>query len=405
MVHHRLLTKALALSYTLGLGVAASIEKRATCTVASAGDAGTDDVPAIQAAIKSCGNGGIIVLSAGKTYALRSTLSFAGCVACEMQIEGTLKLSDDLDFWNGVRNAIVISGIKTALIHSVTGTGLIDGNGVPYWTEFAADSSYARPTMLSVEGGSSGITIKSFRMKNPPNVFYSVSGASTNIIFDSLKLDATATATVTPKNTDGFDIGSSKFVTVRNTTVTNQDDCVVLKPGSDFAFVTGVTCSGSHGLSVGSLGSAAGSTDTVTNGWFASSTVINSAKAVGIKLYDGLSTHGIATVSNVTWTDITVQNCDYAAQIQSCYNAGSTSECTSNPSKSTVTGVKFVNFKGATSTKFTPVTANLNCPASGTCNIAMQNWAVTAPGGVAGHVLCSNVDSVLGVTCTGAASG
>ncbi|CAG8949037.1 hypothetical protein HYFRA_00002165 [Hymenoscyphus fraxineus] len=36
----------------------------ATCTPKSAGKEGTDDVPAIVEAIKSCGKGGIIVLSA-----------------------------------------------------------------------------------------------------------------------------------------------------------------------------------------------------------------------------------------------------------------------------------------------------------------------------------------------------
>jgi polygalacturonase len=56
-----------------------NVAKRATCTPVSAGDAGTDDVPAIEAAFKSCGNGGIIVIPAGKTYAIRSTLDFTGC--------------------------------------------------------------------------------------------------------------------------------------------------------------------------------------------------------------------------------------------------------------------------------------------------------------------------------------
>jgi galacturan 1,4-alpha-galacturonidase len=56
-----------------------ALQTRATCTPASAGNAGVDDVPAIEAAFKSCGNGGIIVIPAGKTYAIRSTLDFTGC--------------------------------------------------------------------------------------------------------------------------------------------------------------------------------------------------------------------------------------------------------------------------------------------------------------------------------------
>ena len=58
-----------------------AVAKRATCTPVSAKNAGVDDVPAIAAAIKSCGNGGIIVIPASTTYAIRSVLSFAGCLS------------------------------------------------------------------------------------------------------------------------------------------------------------------------------------------------------------------------------------------------------------------------------------------------------------------------------------
>ncbi|KAF7348276.1 Extracellular exo-polygalacturonase [Mycena sanguinolenta] len=397
-----------------------SVAKRATCTPVSAGDAGTDDVPAIQAAFGSCGNGGIIVIPAGKEYAIRSPLSFAGCVNCDFQIEGTLKMSDDVDFWDGKSTVISINAIKGAKMHSVTGTGLVDGNGQPYWigtilfmsvdvfehaarnVAFAANSSYARPTLVSITGASTGITISNLRFKNPANVFHSVNGGSTNILYESLEMDATSTATAIAKNTDGFDVGASTFVTIKNTTVINQDDCVALKPGSNFAFVTDITCNGSHGLSVGSLGGGSGSTDTVTNAFLGPATMINSAKAVGIKLWEGGSAHGVATVRNVTWSGITVQNCDYAIQIQSCYEAANTSNCISNTDS--LTEVIFTGFTGTTSTKFSPVVANINCAPGATCDVVVENFSVKPPSGTA-EVLCSNIDDALGLTCSGAASG
>ncbi|KAJ7262946.1 glycoside hydrolase family 28 protein [Mycena rebaudengoi] len=379
-----------------------ALQTRATCTPTSAGNAGVDDVPAIEAAFKSCGNGGIIVIPAGKTYAIRSTLDFTGCVNCDFQIEGILKMSEDLTFWNGKSTVISINAITGARMRSVTGTGLIDGNGVPYWIEFAANSAYNRPTLVSITGASKSITISNLRFKNPANVFHSVNGGSSNILYDSLRLDATSTATAIAKNTDGFDIGASTSVTVRNTTVVNQDDCVALKPGSNLALVQGITCTGSHGLSVGSLGSGAGSRDTVTNAWLGPATMINSAKAVGIKLYEGGSAHGIATVSNVTWSDITVQNCDYAIQIQSCYSAANTASCIANTDS--VTGVTFQNFAGTTSSKFSPVVGNLHCSSAQTCNVVVKNFTVKPPSGTA-QVQCANIDGTLGVTCSGTASG
>lgn len=83
--------------------------------------------------------------------------------------------------------------------------------------------------------------------------------------------------------------------------------------------------------------------------------MINSAKAVGIKLYEGGSTHGVATVRNVTWSDIKVQNCDYAAQIQSCYGAADTTNCIA--STHSITDVRFINFSGTTYVR--PVARNM----------------------------------------------
>ncbi|KAF7291860.1 Extracellular exo-polygalacturonase [Mycena indigotica] len=371
------------------------------CTPSSAQNSGVDDVPAIDAAIKTCGNGGIIVIPIGVTYSIRSVLSFTGCVNCDFQIEGTMKLSDNTTFWNGKKTVYDIASVTGLHMHSVTGTGLIDGNGVPYWTLFAEDSSFARPTLVTITSSTS-ITISNLHFRNAPNVFHSVSGGSTNIIYDGLQLDATSTATVTAKNTDGFDVGSSSHVTIKNTNVVNQDDCVALKPGSDFALVQNITCNGSHSLSVGSLGKGVGSSDKVTNAFLGPATMINSAKAVGIKLYEGGSSHGVATVSNITWSDITVKNCDYAVQIQSCYSASNTSNCLANTDS--LTGVVFKNIVGTTSSHYSPVVANINCSPSATCNVTLPGFNVKPPSGTA-QILCSNIDGSPSVTCTGPASG
>ncbi|KIJ40021.1 glycoside hydrolase family 28 protein [Sphaerobolus stellatus SS14] len=380
-----------------------TLDKRATCTVASAGNSGTDDVPAVVSAIKSCGNGGVIIFSAGKTYAIGSTLDITGCVNCQIQIEGTLKLSNDTGYWEGKRTVVYINGISGATITTTSGAGVFDGNGLPYWQVFNANSSYARPTLVYINN-SKNINITKLRFKNAPNVFHSVTGGSSNVVYDTLTLDATPENGVTPKNTDGFDVGQSQYVTIKNIKVTNQDDCVAFKPGADFTTVTNITCTGSHGISVGSLGGGAGSTDTVTNVYVTKATMVNSTKAVGIKLYQGGSSHGIATVRNVTFDGVTVQGCGYAAQIQSCYGSASTADCNSAPSQSTVDAVYFKNFSGATSTEYDPVIADLDCPAAGTCNIYFSNFNIKSPSGKA-NVLCSNVDSNMGLPCSGSASG
>ncbi|KAI0141918.1 glycoside hydrolase family 28 protein [Xylariaceae sp. FL1272] len=377
------------------------VERASTCTPTAGGSSSTDDVPAIQSAISSCASG-TIVIPPTTTYYLNSPLSFAGCAGCTMQIEGTLKVSSDTDYWNGVPNIVTMSGIKTAKVYSSTGTGVIDGNGQNAWDVFATDSSYDRPTLWSISGGS-GITIQNLLFKNAPNVFHSVSGSATNVNYIDVTLTAVSKSSNLPKNTDGWDIGTSTYVSITGAEVTNDDDCVAFKPGANYVTVTDITCTGSHGLSVGSLGSSYGNTDTVQNIYVKGATMIDSAKAAGIKLYPAGSSHGSAIVKNVTWDGIVVDNSDYAFQIQSCYNEDE-SYCDSTPSTAQLSGIVVKNVSGTTSSKYSPTTMNLNCPAAGTCDVTMSGITVTPPSGSA-EILCANTPSTIGVTCTSGASG
>lgn len=93
-------------------------------------------------------------------------------------------------------------------------------------------------------------------------------------------------------------------MTIANTKVTNQDDCVAFKSGSNYVTVTDITCTGSHGISVGSLGGGSSATS-VQNIYVSGATMVSSTKAVGIKLYDAESGHVAATVNNVTYVKST----------------------------------------------------------------------------------------------------
>lgn len=101
----------------------------AACTPTAGGSPSTDDVPAIVEAISSCGNGGTIVIPEGSTYHLNTVLDLDGCSGCEFQIEGTLQFSDDTGFWNGETAMINVKDVEGLTMHSLTGSGVIDGNG------------------------------------------------------------------------------------------------------------------------------------------------------------------------------------------------------------------------------------------------------------------------------------
>ncbi|GFF66479.1 probable endo-xylogalacturonan hydrolase A [Aspergillus lentulus] len=378
----------------------AVIQPRAVCTPTAGGSSSIDDVPAIRKAISSCGNGGTIVFPAGSTYYLNSVLDLTGCSNCDIQVEGLLKFSDSTEYWGGKTAMININKINGLKLRSLTGSGVIDGNGQNAYDLFASNSSYKRPTLLYITGGSN-IEVSGLRQKNPPNVFNSVKGDAMLVTFTNLRMDATSHSDNPPKNTDGFDVGASTDVTISSVNVSNDDDCVALKPGCNYVTVENVTCTGSHGISVGSLGKS--SADTVQNAYLHRITMIDSTKAAGIKTYPSGNGHGLSTVKNVTFSDFTVQGCDYAFQIQSCYGE-SASYCASHPGNAILQDIIVKGFSGTTSSKDDPVVANLNCGASGTCGVSISDFKVKAPSGKA-TVLCANTPSSLGVTCTSGASG
>ncbi|CRG92004.1 hypothetical protein PISL3812_09058 [Talaromyces islandicus] len=389
-----------ALPSNVQQGPSPALNPRAACTPTAGGSPSIDDTPAISSAISSCGKGGTIVIPADTTYYLNTYLDFADCSGCDFQIEGLLKFASDTDYWEGKTAMINVKDIDGLQIRSLTGSGAIDGNGQDAWDLFASDSSYRRPTLLYITGGSD-ISITGLRLKNPPNVFNSVNGGATNVVFSHLEMDAISQSDNPPKNTDGFDIGESTYTTINNVKVTNDDDCVAFKPSSNYVTIDTITCTGSHGISVGSLGKS--SSDTVQNLYVKDATMVNSTKAAGIKTYPTGGSHGLSTVKNVTFTGFTVKNCDYAIQIESCYGEDA-SYCEENSNDAVLTGIVFDGFSGTTSTKYKPVTGNLDCGSDGTCDITVSSYTVVSPTGE-GEVQCANTPSSLGVTCTSGASG
>ncbi|KAI1298835.1 glycoside hydrolase family 28 protein [Xylaria venustula] len=377
------------------------VERATTCTPVAGGSSSVDDVPAIQSAIAACPSG-TIVIPPSSTYYINSVFSFDGCSGCTLQVDGLLKVASDTDYWNG-RDAIFdVSDITGAKVYSSTGTGVIDGNGQDAWDLFASDSSYSRPTLFWING-SKNIIVQNLQFINAPNVFHSARGDSSNIQYIDISLSAKSTSDNLPKNTDGWDIGPASYVTISGATVINDDDCVAFKPGANYVTVTNISCTGSHGLSVGSLGSKSGSTDTVQNIYVSGATMTDSTKAAGIKLYPAGADHGTAVVRNVTWEDIVVDNSDYAFQIQSCYSEDE-SYCESTPSTAQLSDIVINGLSGKTSSTYSPTIMNLDCPADGSCGVTFSSVTVTPPSG-SGEVLCANTPSDLGVTCSSGASG
>ena len=370
------------------------------CKPESARNSSIDDVPAISRALSECGDGGTIIIPEGEIFAIRTPLSFNKCNGCEVQLEGTLKVSEDLHYWES-RTIFFIENISGSKFHSLTGSGVFDGSGQIYWDYFGVNKTYQRPPFIHINNVSNSV-FTHLKFKDSPWWFITINGSSTNLTFSELVLSAVSKSSHEPINTDGIDTCECSHITIRNVHITNDDDCVCFKNGSNYITVDNVTCVSSRGISVGSLGYSHG-LFTVQNVYASNIKMINSQSAARIKVFPGGPRHGPVIVSNVTIENLTSDNSQYAFRVQTCYSS-STSECEEYPSAAIISNVKLINFTGTTSTKYDPDVANINCPPKGTCDLTFVGWNVTSPSKNS-TVLCNHYDHPSGVVCTPGAFG
>jgi len=205
-----------------------------------------------------------------------------------------------------------------------------------------------------------------------------------------LDLSAVSTSENPPANTDGIDVGDSSHITISNAHIRNGDDCVAFKNGSNNIIVNNIACIGSHGLSIGSLGLKSEGSRIIQNIYVSNATMINCSAATRIKFYPGGPTHGTVLVRNVTYKDVTVDNCDYAFQVDNCYESTSDT-CKTNPSSAKLLNIRLLDID--------PVVAKIDCAPNGTCDLAFTQWDITAPSRNS-TVFYSHYDHPSGIKCT-----
>lgn len=229
-------------------------------------------------------------------------------------------------------------------------------------------------------------SITGLNVKNTPVQGFSINGAK-DLTLDKISIDNTAgDVTNGGHNTDAFDVGSSTGVYITNANIKNQDDCLAINSGTDIHF-TGGTCSGGHGISIGSVGGR--SDNTVKNVVISDSTIINSDNGVRIKTVSGAT----GSVSGVTYENITLKNiAKYGIVIQQDYQNGSP---TGKPTTGVpITDLTLSNIKGTVTSKAEDV--YILC-GKGSCS----NWkwsGIAITGGVKSSK-CSGIPSGSGASC------
>ncbi|KAM5544937.1 hypothetical protein V8D89_001048 [Ganoderma adspersum] len=406
-----ILQKAILLTYVLtGAAYAASVptslDARATsaCTLTASG---SDDAPAFlsAAADSSCPT---VTIPSGTTLSIQSKLNMTGISNKYIDLQGTIKFNDDLDYWTD--NAFTFSFQDQAAFWILGGTnivldggGTLDGSGQAWYDAFAKDDDTVRPILLTLYQATD-VIVQNIKMINGPEWINFVNEGK-NIVFRNITISAVSTSSHAAKNTDGWDIFRSDNVTIADSDINNGDDCVSFKPNATNILVSNLSCNGSHGISVGSLGQYSGEYDLVQNVLATNIRMSNAENGARIKAWAGKNV-GSGLVKNITFDGFVESNVDSPVVIDQCYET-SDSDCAKYPSNTYIEDIWFTNISGTSSGKEKAVVASLSCSPDGRCsNVNVNGITVTPPSKYGDASFeCANVeltgdDTSLFGTCT-----
>ncbi|KAH9940304.1 pectin lyase-like protein [Amylocystis lapponica] len=383
------------------------------CAVTPLGG-GQDDGPNINAAFQDCAQNATVVLD--QYYVVDTLLFTTGLSDVDVLLSGTVQYTPDIAKWSPqsyymtFQNATTFWFLSGNNIH-VYGGGTIDGNGQVWYDTFnitknagtagGSSRTFARPVPLTV-GNATNVVVENITEIFSPFWFVF---QSTNVTYRNIHINSYSYSSSPAVNTDGWDIYRSSYVTIEDSVVNNDDDCVSFKPNSTDIAVSNMWCNGSHGVSVGSLGQYAGETDIVANVYVRNITMLNAEYGARIKVFGGNpspnSTVGGGTgyVKNITFQDYVVKNVETPMYINQCYSTDA-DICAQYPSPLNISDVHYINITGTSSGREGSVVVDLECSAE--CqDITAVGTALSPPNGTATYV-CANIASVsqLDFNCT-----
>ncbi|KAH7915770.1 glycoside hydrolase family 28 protein [Hygrophoropsis aurantiaca] len=417
MFKFTLLTSLLAvlpLVYTRSPG---GIQKQGdTCTVVPLGG-GQDDGPNILSALAQCNNGGTVVLN--QYYVVGTVLVTNGLKDIGIKLSGVVQYTPDIAYWSPNSLYLTYQNATTAWFLSgdnihLYGGGTLDGNGQVWWdypnvtqgTAGGSSTLFARPIPLTV-GNATNVVIEDLTQIGSPfwnNFVYQ----SSNVTYRNINISTISYSSNPTINSDGWDIYRSSYVTIENSTVNNDDDCVSFKPNATNILIRDMNCIASDGMSVGSLGQYANETDIVANITVTNVVLTNSQNGARIKVFGGspLSNStaggGSGYVKNVTFSNFQVENVDYPIVIDECF--ATPVSCQDYPTKIEVSDIYFSNFSGTSSGLIGSVVVDLNC--TSTCSdISATMTDLMSPAGNATYVCVNVTDSQFDFNCTAPTTG
>lgn len=323
-----------------------------------------DDSPALQKALVDCGDGGNILLEAGKTYNIGSVVDFASCKTCTIQVEGTISLGSNASYWVPQHSIFGFQNTNGVKIYSSTGAGLIKGNGPGYW-EIPYNSTYKRrwPILFNI-ANSSNIAISNMRIQNPSFSVFDIKHSqdlqfsSVSIVIDEMKKN-------TRESLIGFAITQSTRISITNSTVKNAyESCIDIRGGTSFLTVENFECIGYFRGVVIAVEQTPGLP-------LSDISLRNLSISEAIAPTGLLANTGLIKMTNIIYDGVKLNNTGNSAVWTACTSGSSF--CSRYASTQDVKSFTFKNYEGNAL-----YTSMISCRRAegATCNIAFQSFNI-----------------------------
>ncbi|EED23059.1 exo-polygalacturonase, putative [Talaromyces stipitatus ATCC 10500] len=371
-----LLLAPVALGYVVNEGTTYQIYPEALTHNGQA----VDDAPSIHQAFDLCGINGTVIFT-NNTFHINSILNTTNLLNCNVSLRGELRFSTNTPYWKSHVYSVIYQNQSTAWLFGGINTWYTENKNQANQPGRPISITFYNSTNLLADG----LTI--FQ----PQFWATLVWQSTNVSLRNFYVNATSNDEWGTVNTDGYDSWRSSNLLVESATIINGDDCVAAKGNTTNLLVRHVTCHGSAGMTIGSIGQYPEWPDYVENVTFDGVRCINSSTGAYIKTWQGIPVDqdsngdvgggGLGLVKNVTFKNFEMINTSLPIQISQCMYSESSGAC--NTSKLQIEDVSWVNITG---------TSRYNVVASLYCSDP-----VPCPGIIFDNVTFESVNHTLGL--------
>ncbi len=354
---------------------------------------GNNQGAVLQSAIDSCSamGGGIVEVPAGN-YVI-GPITMRSNVNLQLDTLAVLTASGTMSDFTVNGKLLNLIGATSAVNISITGKGVIDGNGAPWWAAFnASGGTLSRPRLVYFTT-CANVKLDGITLQNSPS-FHFVPNQCSRVTVNNIKIYAPSNS----PNTDGIDPSNATSVTITNCTIDDGDDCIAVKGGrvsgklgypTDTIIISGCTFLHGHGLSIGS------ETDCGVNYVRVSNCSFNGT-ANGIRIKSNIGLGG--AINNLSYSNITMANVPNPIIIDYLYSSNTGTNLTDVPSVTnmiidhlTVTGASnagsLIGLANTTNSISNLTLTNLNISAqtglvlSNASNVTMSNYVINVTSG------------------------